>query len=108
MSKEEIGHLIGNAKGVPKADSFTVTIESGSVIITTTLNYQTQQTAKDAGIALTPLVVSASSLETFLFNGGINVNVTQAPSVKSEGTDGVVLYEYNGTPPSPPPSPIPA
>jgi len=93
-------------QGVPMPVSSEVAVEPGSVVVTTTLDYTDQENAIGAGVALTPIVESSATMESFLRNGGVFVNVTEAPSVavRRTGVDTEPIYSYGLDPPPSTPS----
>eukprot|EP00967_Tisochrysis_lutea_P049347 scaffold60448_cov36-Tisochrysis_lutea.AAC.1 len=95
-TKDEINDIIVRAQGVPRPVASAVTIEPGSVVVTTTLDYVDQEDALGAGLALSPAAQSAATMESFLRDGGIAINVTEAPTISARQMDGdgQLIYSY--------------
>jgi flagellar biosynthesis/type III secretory pathway M-ring protein FliF/YscJ len=80
----QIGQSLAGHEGVPTPESVSVEVEPGSVVITSKLSYEEEQSAEQARAALEPLTNDPEALEAFLRNAGLNVSVTEKPDLLVE------------------------
>ena len=93
--KIRLSAALATVAGVPQT-AVAIEVEAGSVVVTATVSTDDEASARAAWLALDPLVNNAAALEAFLLSVGIEVSVTEPPTLvgldPSSGSDAQSLW----------------
>lgn len=89
--RDRLIELFLGAEGVQAPLAATLEVQPGSVVATVTLSYDDEQAAVQTRAAISRLEGDASLLEALLLEAGLDIAVTDRPSVVLQTGDGVVI-----------------